>query len=105
MPEFPDVTVYVEALTERVLNQPIQKIRIGSPFVLRSFEPPLSAAEGKKVLALRRVGSASFSSSKTIFFLIVHLMIAGRFHGNRRARRSPVNMDRRPSIFPTAHCS
>ena len=56
MPEFPDVTVYIEALTERVLNQPIQKIRIGSPFVLRSFEPPLSAAEGKKVLALRWVG-------------------------------------------------
>ena len=50
MPEFPDVTVYIEALSERVLNQPIQKIRIGSPFVLRSFDPPIGAAEGKKVL-------------------------------------------------------
>ena len=80
MPEFPDVTVYIEALTERVLNQPIQKIRIGSPFVLRSFEPPLSAAEGKKVLALRRVGKRIVFELEDDLFLIVHLMIAGRFH-------------------------
>jgi formamidopyrimidine-DNA glycosylase len=56
MPELPDVTVYIEALTERILNQPILKIRIGSPFVLRSFDPPISAVERKKVLALRRLG-------------------------------------------------
>jgi formamidopyrimidine-DNA glycosylase len=80
MPEFPDVTVYIEALTERVLNQPIQKIRIGSPFVLRSFEPPISAAEGKKVLALRRVGKRIVFELEDDLFLIVHLMIAGRFH-------------------------
>ncbi|MET0691208.1 MAG: DNA-formamidopyrimidine glycosylase family protein [Candidatus Binatia bacterium] len=80
MPEFPDVTVYLEALTERVLHQPIQKIRIGSPFVLRSFEPPLSAAEGKKVLALRRVGKRIVFELEDDLFLIVHLMIAGRFH-------------------------
>ena len=80
MPEFPDVTVYIEALTERVLNQPIQKIRIGSPFVLRSFEPPLSAAEGKKVLALRRLGKRIVFELEDDLFLIVHLMIAGRFH-------------------------
>ena len=80
MPEFPDVTVYIEALTERVLNQPIQKIRIGSPFVLRSFEPPLSAAEGKKVLALRRLGKRIVFELEDELFLIVHLMIAGRFH-------------------------
>jgi formamidopyrimidine-DNA glycosylase len=80
MPEFPDVTVYIEALTERVLSQPIQKIRIGSPFVLRSFEPPLSAAEGKKVLALRRVGKRIVFELEDDLFLIFHLMIAGRFH-------------------------
>jgi formamidopyrimidine-DNA glycosylase len=80
MPEFPDVTVYIEALTERVLNQPIQKIRIGSPFVLRSFEPPISAAEGKKVLALRRLGKRIVFELEDDLFLIVHLMIAGRFH-------------------------
>ena len=80
MPELPDVTVYIDALSERVLNQPIPKIRIGSPFVLRSFEPPLSAAEGKKVLALRRVGKRIVFELEDDLFLIVHLMIAGRFH-------------------------
>lgn len=80
MPEFPDVTVYIEALSERVLNQPIQKIRIGSPFVVRSFDPPISAAEGKKVLALRRLGKRIVFELEDDFFLIIHLMIAGRFH-------------------------
>jgi formamidopyrimidine-DNA glycosylase len=80
MPELPDVTVYIDALSERVLNQPIPKIRIGSPFVLRSFEPPISAAEGKKVLALRRVGKRIVFELEDDLFLIVHLMIAGRFH-------------------------
>jgi len=80
MPELPDVTVYIEALSERVLNQPIQKIRIGSPFVLRSFDPPIRAAEGKKVLALRRLGKRIVFELEENLFLIVHLMIAGRFH-------------------------
>jgi formamidopyrimidine-DNA glycosylase len=80
MPELPDVTVYIEALSERVLNQPIQKIRIGSPFVLRSFDPSISAAEGKKVLALRRLGKRIVFELEDKLYLIVHLMIAGRFH-------------------------
>jgi formamidopyrimidine-DNA glycosylase len=80
MPELPDVTVYIDALEERVLNQPIQKIRIGSPFVLRSFDPPISNAEGKRVLALRRLGKRIVFELQNELFLIVHLMIAGRFH-------------------------
>jgi formamidopyrimidine-DNA glycosylase len=80
MPELPDVTVYIEALSERVLNQPIQKIRIGSPFVLRSFDPAVGAAEGKKVLALRRLGKRIVFELEDDLYLIVHLMIAGRFH-------------------------
>ena len=80
MPELPDVTVYIEALTDRILNQPILKIRIGSPFVLRSFDPPISAAEGKKVMALRRLGKRIVFVLESVFFLVVHLMIAGRFH-------------------------
>ena len=87
MPEYPDVTVYVEALSERVLNQPIQKIRIGSPFVLRSFDPPISAAEGKKVTALRRLGKRIVFEIEEDFFLIVHLMIAGRFHWKPKGAR------------------
>jgi formamidopyrimidine-DNA glycosylase len=80
MPELPDVTVYIEALSERVLNQQIQKIRIGSPFVLRSFDPAIGAAEGKKVLALRRLGKRIVFELEDELFLIVHLVIAGRFH-------------------------
>ena len=80
MPEFPDVIVYIEALSERILNQPIQKIRVGSPFVLRSFDPPIGAAEGKRVLALRRLGKRIVFALEDELFLIVHLMIAGRFH-------------------------
>jgi formamidopyrimidine-DNA glycosylase len=80
MPELPDVTVYIEALSERVLNQPIQKIRIGSPFVLRSFHPPINTAEGKTVLSLRRLGKRIVFGLEDELFLIVHLMIAGRFH-------------------------
>jgi formamidopyrimidine-DNA glycosylase len=91
MPELPDVTVYIEALNERVLNQPIQRIRIGSPFVLRSFDPAIGAAEGKKVLALRRLGKRIVFELDDELFLIVHLMIAGRFHwkpkGAKIARR------------------
>jgi formamidopyrimidine-DNA glycosylase len=80
MPEYPDVTVYIEALSERVLNQPIEKIRIGSPFVLRSFDPPIGEAEGKKVLALRRLGKRIVFELEDELFVVVHLMIAGRFH-------------------------
>ncbi|MGE5304966.1 MAG: Fpg/Nei family DNA glycosylase [Alphaproteobacteria bacterium] len=91
MPELPDVTVYIEALSERVLDRPIQKIRIGSPFVLRSFEPPIGDAEGKRVLGLRRLGKRIVFALEDELFLLVHLMIAGRFHwktkGTKIARR------------------
>ena len=80
MPEYPDLTVYIEALAERVLNRTIQKIRIGSPFVLRSFSPPISTAESKKVLALRRLGKRIVFELENELFLAVHLMIAGRLH-------------------------
>ena len=91
MPELPDVTVYIEALSERIRNQSIQKIRIGSPFVLRSFDPPIGVAEGKKILALHRLGKRIVFVLEDELFLIVHLMIAGRFHwkpkGAKLARR------------------
>jgi len=91
MPELPDVTVYIEALSERVLNQPIQKIRIGSPFVLRSFDPPIGEAEDKRVLGFRRLGKRIVFELEEELYLLVHLMIAGRFHwkpkGAKIARR------------------
>jgi formamidopyrimidine-DNA glycosylase len=80
MPELPDVTVYIEALGERVLNQPIQRIRIGSPFVVRTFDPPIKEIECKKILSLRRMGKRIVIELDDNLFLIVHLMIAGRLH-------------------------
>jgi formamidopyrimidine-DNA glycosylase len=91
MPELPDVTVYIEALGERVLNQPIQRIRIGSPFVVRTFDPPIKEIAGKKVLGFRRMGKRIVFELEDDLFLIVHLMIAGRFHwkpkGTKIARK------------------
>ena len=96
MPEFPDVTVYIEALSERVLNQPIQKIRIGSPFVLRSFSPPITAAEGKRVLALGRLGKRIVFALDGGIFVVIHLMIAGRLHLRPAGTRPPGRVDVRP---------
>ncbi len=87
MPELPDVTVYIEALAERVLKQAIQKIRIGSPFVLRSFEPPIGEAEHKKVVSLRRLGKRIVFELEDDLYLLVHLMIAGRFHWKPKAAK------------------
>ena len=80
MPELPDVTVYIEALRERVLDQIIQRIRIGSPFVVRTFDPPIKEVERKKILALRRIGKRIVIELEDDLFLIFHLMIAGRLH-------------------------
>ncbi|TMA43412.1 MAG: formamidopyrimidine-DNA glycosylase [Deltaproteobacteria bacterium] len=80
MPELPDVTVYVESIASRVAGQPIEGIRVASPFVVRTFEPPLSAASGKRVLELRRLGKRIVFVLEGGLFLVIHLMIAGRLH-------------------------
>jgi formamidopyrimidine-DNA glycosylase len=78
MPELPDVTVYLEALAARVSGRKLLGVRLASPFVLRTFDPPLSAAAGKKVLGLRRVGKRLVLELEGDLFLVIHLMIAGR---------------------------
>jgi len=78
MPELPDVTVYLEALSARVKGRKLLGVRLASPFVLRTFDPPLSAAAGKKVLGLRRVGKRLVLELEGDLFLVIHLMIAGR---------------------------
>jgi formamidopyrimidine-DNA glycosylase len=79
MPELPDVSVYVEALERRLAGQPLVKLRLASPFVLRTFDPPPSALEGKTVRSLRRMGKRIVFAFDGDLFLIIHLMIAGRF--------------------------
>ena len=78
MPELPDVTLYVEALTARVIGQPMKSVAIKSPFVLRSVTPPLDALNGRAVRRVRRVGKRIVLEFDDELFLVVHLMIAGR---------------------------
>jgi len=78
MPELPDVAVYVDALTRRVIAQPLQRVRLLSPFVLRTALPPISSIEGKHVVGVRRVGKRIVVALEDDLFLIFHLMIAGR---------------------------
>ena len=84
MPELPDITVYIEALEARILGRRLERVRLASPFLLRTAVPPIAAAEGRKVTALRRLGKrivvALEGSSQDDLFLVLHLMIAGRLH-------------------------
>src|SRR5881396_2369791 len=79
MPELPDITIYLEALAPRIVGQPLERARIVSPSLLRTVDPPLAAAEGRKVVALRRIGKRIVWEMEGQLFLVFHLMIAGRF--------------------------
>jgi len=80
MPELPDVTVYVERLRAIVGGHAIENVRLGSPFLVRSFEPPLDAIRKKKVTGARRLGKRIVFELEDELFLVLHLMIAGRLH-------------------------
>ena len=89
MPELPDITVYIEALDARVRGARLLSVRLGSPFVLRSVDPPLAAAFGKTVTGLRRVGKRIVIALEDDLFLVLHLMIAGRLHWKEAGARLP----------------
>ena len=78
MPELPDLTVYIESLQARIANRVLARIRLLNPFVLRTAVPPISQAEGKKVLAFRRLGKRIAIGLAADLWLVLHLMIAGR---------------------------
>jgi formamidopyrimidine-DNA glycosylase len=78
MPELPDITVYVECLGERLTGQPLEKIRLKSPFLLRSVSPPLAEAAGRKVAGVERLGKRIVIALEGERFLVIHLMISGR---------------------------
>ena len=89
MPELPDVEAYLEALRRMAVGQRIARIRIGSPIILRTFDPPIHAAEGKRILGVRRIGKRIVFELEDDLSLVVHLMIAGRFHWKARGARVP----------------
>jgi formamidopyrimidine-DNA glycosylase len=90
MPELPDIVVYLEALEKRILAQRLERVRIASPFLLRTATPPLASAEGQKVTRLRRMGKRICIGLENDIWLVLHLMIAGRLHWKKRdAKLSP----------------
>ena len=117
MPELPDITIYIEALEKRILGQRLEKVRIVSPFLLRSVEPPVASAAGKKVVKLRRMGKriciglgedeterpkavaeyataekwdagkSAYATEASEIWLVLHLMIAGRLHWGAKGKK------------------
>jgi formamidopyrimidine-DNA glycosylase len=84
VPELPDIAVYIEALDQRITGQTLEHIRLTSPFLLRTVNPPLSMAEGKRVCELRRTGKRIAIGLNDELWLVLHLMIAGRLHWKER---------------------
>jgi formamidopyrimidine-DNA glycosylase len=80
VPELPDITVYIEALESRIAGQKLEGIRLASPFLLRTVEPPMSAAIGQTVREIRRIGKRIAIGMSNDVWLVLHLMIAGRLH-------------------------
>lgn len=80
MPELPDIATYINALATRIIGQPLERVRIASPFLLRTADPPLSSVEGRTIRALRRIGKRIAIGVDGDLWLVLHLMIAGRLH-------------------------
>jgi formamidopyrimidine-DNA glycosylase len=80
MPELPDITIYLEALEARIVGHRLERALLRNPFLLRTAEPSLSSCEGRKVIALRRVGKRIAIGLEGDRWLVLHLMIAGRLH-------------------------
>jgi len=80
VPELPDIVVYIEALEKRIKGSTLERVRIASPFLLRTAVPPLSSVEGKKIVELRRLGKRICFGLEGDLWLVLHLMIAGRLH-------------------------
>jgi formamidopyrimidine-DNA glycosylase len=87
VPELPDILAYRRAIEDRVVGQALKCVRLGSPFLLRTVEPPLEDAEGRKVLAVRRIGKRIVLALEGDLFLVLHLMIAGRLHWKKRGAK------------------
>lgn len=86
MPELPDITVYIEALDQRIRGKTLKRVLVAGPFLLRTTDPPLEAAFGRKVSELRRIGKRIAIGLDNDVWLVLHLMIAGRLHWSERAK-------------------
>ena len=89
MPELPDVVIYLEALAPRVLDQPLEHFRLGNPFIVRTITPAPAELLGRRVMALRRLGKRLILGFEGDYFLVLHLMIAGRLRWRDRGAAIP----------------
>lgn len=89
MPELPDILLYLHALRPRIVGRRVEAIRLASPFLLRSIDPPLAAVEGRAVVDLHRLGKRIVLELEGELFMVFHLMIAGRFRWKERGTRIP----------------
>jgi formamidopyrimidine-DNA glycosylase len=92
MPEFPDLTVYLEALERRVVGHRLEHIRLASPFLVRTADPSLTAAHGKVIKELRRIGKRIVFGLEEDLFVVVHLMIAGLFQWRQAGVKIPARI-------------
>ena len=100
MPELPDIVVYVERLEARLLGQPLEGVRLSSPFVLRSVDPPLDAARGRRVRGVRRLGKRIVLALEDDLFLVLHLMVAGRLKWRAPGAAAPGRIGLAAFDFP-----
>jgi formamidopyrimidine-DNA glycosylase len=100
VPELPDIELYLHALRPRILHQPLEGIRLASPFLVRSVDPPIDDASGKMVAGLRRLGKRLVWQLEGDLFLVIHLMIAGRFRWLERGGRIPGKVGLAAFDFP-----
>ncbi len=89
MPEYPDLELYLSALAPRIVGKQLERVRLGSPFVLRSVEPPLAATFGRSVVGLRRLGKRLVFEFEGELFIVIHLMIAGRLQWKAPGAKGP----------------
>jgi formamidopyrimidine-DNA glycosylase len=89
VPELPDVEVYVDHLRRRVVGQSLDAVRVASPFLVRSFDPPISQVGGRRVLDVRRMGKRIVLALEGDLYIVIHLMIAGRFRWKDRGAKVP----------------
>ena len=100
MPELPDVTIYLEALESRVLGRPLERLRIGNPFVVRTIAPSPDEISGRRVIGLRRLGKRLVFAFEGSLFLVLHLMIAGRLRWRERGAAIPGKVGLAAFDFP-----
>jgi formamidopyrimidine-DNA glycosylase len=89
MPELPDITVYIDSLDAKVRGDTLRRVRIASPFLLRTAVPPIASAEGKKVVGIERLGKRVVIALEGDLFLVLHLMIAGRLRWHAALGKPP----------------